>query len=285
MRNHRKVFHEVVDAAHLNGESDAERHSQNHQQRVDSAHHAHFYISVEHVAHEVDERNAGHDEQGASHERMPGRVGVHDSWQEVGKSRREREECGSPCDECGYESRDADGYIVVAAACGQEHAQTETEDGCQRAIEERRPVATELYAEAAAGKAAADSYLPRSEAARRRANFLQRRLVLFKRIVVADGAPCELAYLSDGGHVDAVLLTALELGERVLGIAVVHHEHVPVDVEVQVAFVETKEGCGALHRTADARGVGCTLHKYASGAQKQVELVLQLGCRHFRLVV
>ena len=60
---------------------------------------------------------------------------------------------------------------------------------------------------------------------------------MVERVVFLDGAPRELADQGDGGEVDAMLLATLELGEGVLFVTVVHHQHVPVPVEVHVSFV------------------------------------------------
>ena len=178
----------------------------------------------------------------------------------------ERKERGEPRNQRCHECRNSDGHIVVAALGRQEHSQAEAQDGCQGTEEERWPVATELDAESAAGKSAAYSHLPWGEAAWSGLDVVQGLLILFERIVFLDGCPGKLTYHRNGGKVDAVLLAALEFGEGVRLVAVVHHQHIPVDVEVHVAFVESEESCCTLHRSHDARCVGSTLHKDAAGA-------------------
>ena len=71
VRSHRKVRHEVVDVANLDGKGNAECHGKDHQQGVQGANHSHLDVAVEHVAHEVDQRNSRHDEEGARHQWVP----------------------------------------------------------------------------------------------------------------------------------------------------------------------------------------------------------------------
>ena len=122
---------------------------------------------------------------------------------------------------------------------------------CKRTEEEGWPVATELDAESAAGKTATDGYLPRGEAAWGGLDVVQGLLILFERIVFLDGLPGELTYLGNRGEVDTVLLASLELGEGMLLVAIVYHQHVPVDVKVHVSLVETEESCCTLHGSHD----------------------------------
>ena len=177
----------------------------------------------------------------------------------------ERKERGEPRNQRCHECRNSDCHIVVAAFGWQEHSQAEAQNGCQGAEEECRPVATELDTESTTGKTTADGYLPRSEAAWSGLDVIQGLLILFERIVFLDGCPGKLTYHRNGGKVDAVLLAALELGEGMLLIAIVHHQYVPVDVEVHVSLVKTEESSCTLHGSHDARGVGSTLHENATG--------------------
>ena len=62
-----------------------------------------------------------------------------------------------------------------------------------------------------------------------------------------------------------MFLAALELGEGMLLVAIVYHQHVPVDVEVHVSLVEPEESCCTLHGSHDAGCVGSTLHENATG--------------------
>ncbi|CUQ63229.1 Uncharacterised protein [Segatella copri] len=71
MRSHRKILHKVVDMANLDSEGDTESHREDHQQGVQGTNHSHLNISVEHIAHKVDEWNSRHDEEGTRHQRMP----------------------------------------------------------------------------------------------------------------------------------------------------------------------------------------------------------------------
>ena len=114
-------------------------------------------------------------------------------------------------------------------------------------------------------KPAADGYLPRGEAAWGGLDVVQSLLILFERIVILDGLPGELTYLGNRGEVDTVLLASLELGEGMLLVAIVYHQHVPVDVKVHVSLVETEESCCTLHGSHDAGCVGSTLHENATG--------------------
>ena len=264
VRSHREILHEVVDVANLDGEGNTECHGKDHQQGVQGTNHSHLDVAVEHVAHEVDQRNSRHDEEGARHQWVPRGSRMHEARKGGCDGWIERKEGGEPRYQRCHECRNTDGYIVVAALGRQEHSQAEAQDGCQGTEEECWPVATELDAESAAGKSAADGYLPRGEAAWGSLDVVQGLLILFERIVFLDGLPGELAYLRNGGKVDAVLFATLEFGEGMLLVAVVHHQHIPVDVKVHVAFVETEERCSTLHRTHNARGVGSTLHENAA---------------------
>ena len=174
-----------------------------------------------------------------------------------------RKECCRPSQQRGHEGRDADGDVVVATHRGEKHPQAETQDGRQGAIKECGPVAAKLDAEATAGKAATYRHLPGGEATWRIVDVVEGLLILHEREVLADGRPGEAAHLGDGGQADAVTLAALKLRKRVELIAVVDHEHVPVDIEVYVALVQSQEGHRALHSPQDARGVGRTLHEQA----------------------
>ena len=77
-----------------------------------------------------------------------------------------------------------------------------------------------------------------------------------------------------------MLLATLELGEGVLFVTVVHHQHVPVHVEVHVSFVQSEEGGGTFHGSHDARCICGTLHQYLAGAEQQVELMAKLCLRN-----
>ena len=72
MRRHAKVFDKVINATHLNSQSDAERHGNNHKQRVEGAVQTHREMAVKHVTDEVYQRHARYNKQGTSHKRMPG---------------------------------------------------------------------------------------------------------------------------------------------------------------------------------------------------------------------
>lgn len=76
----------------------------------------------------------------------------------------------------------------------------------------------------------------------------------------------------DGGHVDPMVLTALELGERVLLVAQVNHEHGVRDVDVQMLFGQAEESRSAFHVAHDAVGVGGALDEQFASAQEKVEL-------------
>ena len=106
---------------------------------------------------------------------------------------------------------------------------------------------------------------PMAEAAWGGLDVVQGLLILFERIVFLDGLPGELTYLGNRGEVDTVLLASLELGEGMLLVAIVYHQHVPVDVKVHVSLVETEESCCTLHGSHDAGCVGSTLHENATG--------------------
>ena len=73
-----------------------------------------------------------------------------------------------------------------------------------------------------------------------------------------------------------MLHAALELGEGVLLVTVVHHQHIPVYVEVHVSFVQSEEGGGTFHGSHDARCICGTLHQDFAGAEQQVELAAKL---------
>ena len=105
---------------------------------------------------------------------------MYEGWQRAGYRWIERQEGSEPCYQGGYEGRDADSHIVVAALGRQVHTQTETQDGGKRTEEERWPVATELDAESAAGKTTTDGNLPWRETALGGANLIQRLLVLLQ---------------------------------------------------------------------------------------------------------
>ena len=190
----------TIDAAQLDEHGNAERHGGNHHQRVGRAHNAHLHVAVEHVVHEVDERHARHDEEGAGQQRMERRR----------RPRRGQERRG-PRQQRRHEGRDGDAHIVVDAKLVAFGAQAEAQDGSHRGVEKGRPVAAKLDAEAAAGKAGADGHLPGRIVAAPRAYGFQFLLVAVDCVVLANGAPRQFADGRYGRHVHAVLFAALEL--------------------------------------------------------------------------
>ena len=188
MGRHAQVLHEIVDAADMDGQGDAERHGDDDQQRIDGSRNAYLYIAVEHVADEVDQRDSRHDEKGAGHQRMPRRVGVEQRMKRGGQIER-RDKGGSPCQQSGNECGDGDVHIMIGTQFVEYGPQAESENGCNGSIEECRPVATELDAESAAGKPGTDRYLPRGVIAFPAPDVFQLFLVSFQRIVFPDRPP------------------------------------------------------------------------------------------------
>ena len=79
-------------------------------------------------------------------------------------------------------------------------------------IEECRPVATKLDAEAAARQSSSDGYLPRGVIALALVYLCKLSLVFLQSQVLTNRVPGEMANLSDGIQIDAMLVYSLELG-------------------------------------------------------------------------
>ena len=58
-------------------------------------------------------------------------------------------------------------------------------------------------------------------------------------------------------------------------VAQVDHEHVVLDVDVQMFFGQAEKGSRALHVAHDAVGVGQAFQQQAARAQQQVEFTAQ----------
>jgi hypothetical protein len=69
-----------------------------------------------------------------------------------------------------------------------------------------------------------------------------------------------------------VFLAALELGERMLAVAQVDHEHIVVDINVQMLVRQPQVGGRAFHIAHDAARVRCAFHQQFTRAQQQIEL-------------
>ena len=113
-------------------------------------------------------------------------------------------------------------------------AEPHAENGRDRRVEERRPVATELNTEATAGKSGCHSYLPIGVIPLFSLDLVQFCLVLIQRIIFYDGLPRQLADGSYGIHIDAMLLATLKFDKRMVVITEVHHEHCIVDKDMKI---------------------------------------------------
>lgn len=280
VRRHAQVGHEVVDTTEIDGRRLSERHGQDHQQDVRGPGDADIDISVDHVVHEVDQRHTGHDEERAGHEGMPGCGADEKGRQRGGYRRIDRQEGREPCQQRGHEGGDGDAHQPVHALASEPSLEIHAHRSGDGGIEERCPVATELNAEAAAGEARSDGHLQGSVVAGHRLDLVELLFEALQRIVLLDGRPEHLAHSGDGGHVDAVLLDALELRERVLLITQVHHQHVVTDVNVDVALGQSEVGFRTPHVAEDSGRVSQTLHQNASYAKEQIQLAAKknLGC-------
>ena len=143
----------------------------------------------------------------------------------------------------------------------EHRTQAEPQDSGHRSVEEGRPVATELDAESAAGKPGTDRYLPRGVVTFAGTDFFQLLLVFFQRIVLADGSPGEFADGGNSSHVDAVFFATLEFGKRMFFVAQVYHQHVVVDVNMQVFVGQSQVGRRAFHVAHDAARVRRAFHQ------------------------
>ena len=65
----------------------------------------------------------------------------------------------------------------------------------------------------------------------------------------------QVADALDGGEVDSVLHSFLELGEGMCLIAVVYHQYVMVNEQVQVVLVKSEKQCRPDHISSDPVGV------------------------------
>ena len=274
MRGDAQVFHEVVDTADPDGQRDAESHRHDDQQRIDRPRNPHLHIVVEHVADEIDQRHAGDDKQGTGEQRMPRRVGMEHAPQRSRPLGR-REECRGPCQQRGDESGGRDIHIMVGTQLVEHGPHTESQNGGYRSVEKGRPVATELDAETAAGEPGPDRHLPRRIVTLAGTDIFQLLFVSFERIILADRPPGEFADRRDGSHVDAVLLATLELGKRVLLVPQIDHQHVVIDVDVQVFFRQAQISGRAFHVAHDAARVRGAFHQQFARPEQQVELAVQ----------
>ena len=202
---------------------------------------------VDHVVHKIDERNAGHDEQGTGQQGMIGSLRKAGERSDVGQTG-------------GDKGRNGDTHVQIDAELDATGTHAETGKGTDGGKQEGNPVATEQLAETAAGKAGADGHDIRQVVALLGADAFQLFLVAVERIVVLDGTPGKLADLGDGGHVDAMLLALLKLGERMGAVADVDHQHGVAHVDVELLFGEAQVGSHTVHVTHDTVGIGSTLY-------------------------
>ena len=281
MRCHRQVVYEIIDTHHLDSKRDAERHGEDHKQRVDGARHAHLLEPRQHIAHKVDERYTWHDKQGASHHRMPRRSGLNPrrQLQSGGGVSHAKQPRNHGADKCHY--RDIDIWVHFFAC--QIHAHTQSHCGSDRSVEERRPVAAKLNAEATTCQTATQSHLPRLIDAWASTDFVELLLKLVEGIVVGDGTPREFTDCADGSHIDGMVGATLESGVRTAIVAIVHHQQIVVNVNLQILLLEAEERCRALHVTQNALRVGRTLHKFAAHLQQHFHSSNHIGV--FTLIV
>ena len=165
---------------------------------------------------------------------------------------------------------------MVAAFVVEKGAEAHAQDGRYRRVEERRPVATELDAEAAAGKSRRHSHLPIGVIPLLSLDLVEFRLVPIQCIILHNGPPRQLADGRNGVHIDTVPLTTLELYEGMVVVAEVHHEHSVVHEDVEILLGKAQESRRPLHVAEDAGRVGRAFHKQPPRLEQQVELAAQL---------
>ena len=172
-------------------------------------------------------------------------------------------------------------HIVVHATLVADSTQAKAHQGRKRGIEKRHPVAAELNTEPAARQTGSDGHLPRRVVAFARPDTFEFLLVAVEGVVLANGPPGKFADVLNGGHIDAMFLTTLELGKRMFLIAQINHEHGIRHVDVKMFFGQTEIGRSAFHVAHDAVGVSRTLHEQLARAQQEVELATKylLGSR------
>ena len=175
-----------------------------------------------------------------------------------GRGRQGRE--GGGVGEAGRQERgDRHADVMVDAPLHAVGPGLEAAERADGGVEEGDPVATEQLAEAAAGESGADGHEERLVAPGLVGDLLELLLETVDGVILLDRPPGEAADLRQGGHVDAMFLAFLELGEGVGLVADVDHDHGPVDVEVQFVLGDSQKSGEPFHVAVDAVGVGRAL--------------------------
>ena len=240
------VDQDVVHHQDTEREGDTEGHRSHDHDRIGRTDDTYLQVIVDHVVDEVDQRHARHDKQGTGQQWVIRRI-------------RQCRERGGVGQAGRYECGDRHAYVMVDAPLHAVSPCLETAERANGGIEEGDPVATEQLTETAAGKSGADGHHEGLIASRLVGDLLELFLETIDGIILLDRPPGETADLRKGGHVNAMFLAFLELGEGVGLVADVDHDHGPADVEVQFVLGDSQKSGDPFHVPVDAVGVGRAL--------------------------
>ena len=195
--------------------------------------------------------------------------------QGCGYRRVQTDERCEPAEKRGHERTDGNAYIAVPTELAEVHLQTEAEDGGYGGIEEGRPVATKLHAEATTGETGTDGDHPMRILFVDMLQRLQLLLIPVEIPVLSDGRPQHLTDLGDDRKLDAVTVDTLVFREGVRLIGEVHHDDVEVETDVYVLFGQAEISLAAFHVPHDTLAVGIARHEQGAGAHEEVELAAE----------
>ena len=248
------------DASEVQRDCRAECHRADDEHGVEGARDARSDEVVEHVVRRIDQRHAGHDEEGAGDDGVHGGRGVDDALRERSQG-------------CRDEGGDGDACIIVEAALVAEDACIEAEKGADRRDEEGDEVAAEEQAGAAAGEAGADGGREVRVGVLAIFESLQFLFEAFERPVVAHGAPDDAAYGGEDGHAHAVLAAFREFRVGALLVLDVEEKRRIHDVTADVFGRDAHVSRRAHDVARRSVGVGAVLHEESADHQDEVHFI------------
>ena len=260
MRHHTQfaellVNHDILHRQQAHGYYNAEGHCTDHQHRIHSPHNAHLDIIVNHIIHKVYQRHPRNDEQCTRQQRMIG------SFREPGKRRHigqaGRNQCGN-----------GNTHIVIDAELHATGTDAEAGKSADRGKQKRHPVTTEQFTETSAGKAGTDGNNVWHIVPLLVFDSFQFLLILVEGIVILNSPPGQFADFGNGRHVDAMLFTFLEFGERMQAVAHIHHQHGITYVDVELFFRQPQIGGNTVQVTNNTVRISRTLHQQLSGTKQ-----------------
>ena len=260
MRHHTQfaellVNHDILHRQQAHGYYNAEGHCTDHQHRIHSPHNAHLDIIVNHIIHKVYQRHPRNDEQCTRQQRMIGSFREPDKRRHIGQTGRNQ--CGN-----------GNTHIVIDAELHATGTDAEAGKSADRGKQKRHPVTTEQFTETSAGKAGTDGNNVWHIVPLLVFDSFQFLLILVEGIVILNSPPGQFADFGNGSHVDAMLFTFLEFGERMQAVAHIHHQHGITYVDVELFFRQPQIGGNTVQVTNNTVCISRTLHQQLSGTKQ-----------------